>query len=143
MNIVWSPEQKAKACEEILDRVAKGASLLSICKNGDDWIPSESTFRMWCDNDADLSARYARAREVRADVIFEECLTIADSQEGDMIAIDGVQQVNHDVIARARLRIDTRRWMLGKMQPKVYGDKLDVNHGGGITVNIPQGDADL
>ena len=29
-----------------------------------------------------------------------------------------------DVIARNRLRIDTRKWILSKMLPKVYGDKL-------------------
>lgn len=145
MNIVWNPEQKAKACEEILAKVAKGASLNSICKNGDDWIPPRKTFDMWCDNDADLSAKYARAREDRAEVIFEECIAIADSQEGDVILVDGVEQINHDFISRAKLRIDTRKWMIGKMQPKKYGDKLEIGGtgpGGALQVIIQKFAAD-
>ena len=27
---------------------------------------------------------------------------------------------------RNRLRVDTRKWMLAKMLPKVYGDKLET-----------------
>ena len=147
MNIVWTEEQKAKACEEILDKVSKGKSLLSVCNSGDDWLPRESTFRTWCDNDADLSARYARAREVRADVIFDELLHIADTpREGVIITekADGtIETKRADMIEHRRLQVDARKWALSKMMPKKYGDKLDVNHGGGITVNIPQGDADL
>ena len=134
MNPKWTPDQKEKACGEILAHIEKGKGLNTICK-ADDWLPSESVFRYWCDSDPDLAAKYARAREVRAEVIFEECLAIADSQEGDVVAgADGNEQVNHDVINRARLRIDTRKWMLGKMQPKIYGDKLDLNHGGSVKI---------
>lgn len=127
MPKLFTPEQKTAACEEILAKVRAGSSLIAACKSGDDWTPSEATFRLWCDSDADLSAKYTRARDDRADAIFEECMIIADSQEGDVITVDGHASPNHDFIARAKLRIDTRRWMLGKMQPKKYGDKLDVS----------------
>jgi hypothetical protein len=143
MGRAFTPEQKAKACEEILAKVKGGMSLRAACESGDDRTPTESTFRDWCDDDKELSAQYARAREARAEKIFEECLSIADSQEGDVIEVDGIKQPNHDLIQRARLRIDTRKWMLGKMQPKVYGDKLDLNHGGNLTINISGDDADL
>ena len=32
--------------------------------------------------------------------------------------------LNSDVIAHKRVQIDTRKWMLSKMLPKVYGDKV-------------------
>jgi len=131
MTREWTPEQKAQACEEILAKIRQGSSLNAACKGGDDWTPAESTFRLWCDNDPDLAAKYAHAREVRAEKIFEECLIIADSQEGDVVKVDGVDQPNHDAIQRARLRIDTRKWMLGKMQPRKYGDKVEVDHRSG------------
>lgn len=125
----WTEDQKAQACAEILAQVRSGLSLRESCRNGGDWTPAESTFRDWVDADEDLAAQYARAREARAEVIFEQCLAIADSQEGDIIpSPDGGEQINHDVINRARLRIDTRRWMLGKMQPKKYGDKVQVDN---------------
>ena len=43
---------------------------------------------------------------------------------------NGNPRINHDVIQRDRLRVDARKWMLGKMQPKKYGDKLDVTSDG-------------
>jgi hypothetical protein len=35
--------------------------------------------------------------------------------------------LNPEAIARSRLRIDTRKWMLSKMLPKIYGDKVTVD----------------
>ena len=32
--------------------------------------------------------------------------------------------IKHSAIARAKVRIDTRRWAMSKMAPKKYGDKL-------------------
>ena len=36
---------------------------------------------------------------------------------------DGNVRVNPDVIARSRLRVDTRKWYASKLAPKIYGDK--------------------
>lgn len=143
MSETFTPEQKIAACDEILAKVKAGSSLIAACKGGDDWTPSETTFRRWCDADADLAAKYARARDDRADLIFEQCLEIADKQGADVVTVEGVDVIDHNVIARAKLQIDTRKWMLGKMQPKKYGDKIDLNHGGGMVVTIAGPDADL
>jgi hypothetical protein len=138
----WTDDQKDKACAEVIARVSNGMSLSKACM-GDDWLPPRKTFEGWCDADPLLAAEYARAREDRADAIFEECIEIADRQGADVVTFDGVDTIDHNVIARNKLMIDTRRWMLGKMQPKKYGDKLDVNHEGGLTVTIAGDDADL
>jgi hypothetical protein len=85
-----------------------------------------------CDEDEKFEIQYTRAREKRADLIFEEILQIADSQGEDMgiNPITGEEQINHNVIQRNRLQIDARKWMLGKMQPKKYSDKLDITTDG-------------
>lgn len=58
----------------------------------------------------------------------EDILLIADDNGKDTyVSEDGVEQTDHDVIARARLRVDTRKWLLSKLQPKKYGDKMDLN----------------
>lgn len=116
----WTPEIE----DEILARIAKGQAVRNILN--DDWMPSEATFYRRLDDDSEFCKRYLRARERQADAIFEECLAIADSQEGDVITVDGVDHVNHDCIARAKLRIDTRMRMAGKLKPKVYGDRAIV-----------------
>ena len=134
----WTDDEKARACEEILAQVAKGRSLRDVCDNGDDWIPPRKTFEGWCDADADLAAQYAQAREDRADVIFDEILEIADDATNDWMERNGDNAKgwveNGEHIQRSRLRVDARKWMVGKMNPKKYGDKLDVNHGGAIAV---------
>ena len=116
----WTPEIE----DEILTAIAKGRAVRSILT--DDWLPSEATFYRRLADDAEFCKQYAHARERQADAIFEECLIIADSQEGDVVTVDGVETTNHDAIARAKLRIDTRKWMAGKLRPKVYGDKAIV-----------------
>jgi len=97
---------------------------------------SSHTFNDWVNEDEEKGKQYARAKEQRTDLIFEEILNIADSQEGDVIHKDGIDIVNHDVINRARLRIDARKWMLGKMDKNKYGDKIQTEHSGEITTNV-------
>ena len=126
----WTDEIEA----EIFDRIAKGEAVRNICK--DEWLPAWTTVNKRLADDSEFAARYARAREDQADKIFEECLAIADSQEGDVIKVDGKDMVNHDAIARAKLRIDTRKWMAGKLRPKVYGEKLDHTHANPDGTNI-------
>ncbi|RVJ07872.1 hypothetical protein CN193_04915 [Sinorhizobium meliloti] len=83
--------------------------------------------------DEDFGAQYARAREAGMEALADEILQIADSQEGDVITTeDGREIVNHDAIQRARLRVDTRKWLMSKIAPKKYGDRLDLNHSGSI-----------
>jgi hypothetical protein len=60
----------------------------------------------------------------------EEILNIADNQEADVLEDeDGNITTNHNVINRARLRVDSRKWLMSKMFPKKYGDRVqqDVN----------------
>jgi hypothetical protein len=38
----------------------------------------------------------------------------------------GGWELNGEHIQRSRVRIDTRKWLLSKMLPKVYGDKSEV-----------------
>lgn len=116
----WTDDIEA----EIFGRIAKGEAIRNICS--DDWLPSWTTVNKRLASDAEFAARYARAREDQADKLFDEILAIADSQEGDVIKVDGKDQTNHDQIARAKLRIDARKWMAGKLRPKVYGDKVAI-----------------
>ncbi len=35
-------------------------------------------------------------------------------------------ELNSENIQRSRVRIDTRKWLLSKMLPRIYGDKSEV-----------------
>lgn len=120
-----TPEKKAEVIEKVLSLVDDGKSLRQACAE----INFErKTFEYWMANDDELASQYARARENRAEKIFEEIITIADrpSPTTDSGATD-----SGDVQHR-RLQIDARRWMLGKMSPKKYGDKVELSHSGEI-----------
>ena len=102
--------------DQICDEIAEGKSIRSICLRDD--RPAHKTFFAWLNKDEALAAQYARAREDQADTIFDECLEIADAAKPE------------DVQA-ARLRIDTRKWMAGKLRPKNYGEKVDLTSSDG------------
>lgn len=115
---------------EICTRLSNGKSLRSICKMKD--MPSPESVRLWLIKYPEFMAQYALAREEQADSIFDECLDIVDKKT-----------MTPEEIQHARLRVDTRKWMAGKLRPKKYAEKLDVEHGGKVTVNIDGKDKDL
>ncbi len=100
--------------------VNETASLTEACKRAKNDFKletlSHSTVLSWIEK-SERTDEYARIRELRSDMIFEEILAIADnSTPGE----------DNAAIQRDKLRIDTRKWMLGKMQPKKYGDKVEI-----------------
>jgi len=108
----------------ILLEIEEGASLRSILKRED--MPGRTVFFEWLNNSKEKANQYARACELRAENMFEDILSIVDENTNDIITLeDGRETVNNDVIQRARLRVDARKWMLGKMHPKKYGDKVE------------------
>ena len=124
---MFSQEVADRICEQI----AEGRSLRDICQ--DEGMPAKSTVFKWLSERREFSDQYARAREAQADALFDEILSIADDGSNDTIRDDdGNERPNQEVIARSRLRVDARKWMAGKLRPKVYGDKLEL--GGGLDV---------
>jgi hypothetical protein len=106
----------AELGDAICALLAEGETLNAICKRED--VPvAESTVRGWALNAKHpFSANYARAREIGYHKLADETLDIADAEETEP-----------GQVARDRLRVDTRKWLLSKALPKVYGDKLELS----------------
>jgi len=110
--------------EIIYDIAENGMSLFAALKNR----LSSATFYEFLDKSEDRIKRYARATELRAERMADETLNIADAVDNDLIVLpDGREVVNNNVINRDRLRVDTRKWLMAKMYPKKYGDKIEVD----------------
>jgi hypothetical protein len=108
--------------EIIVDIAEKGMSAIAALKGR----MSTQTFYVLLE-DEEKSKRYARATEMRSDVMANEILEISDNVGGDMIKLpDGREVVDNAVVQRDRLRVDSRKWLLAKLHPKKYGEKLDV-----------------
>jgi hypothetical protein len=83
-------------------------------------MPDEKAVRKWVVTHAEtFGPRYALAREMGFDSLAEELLEISDA---DCIAPDG--WVDAGAVQKARLMSDNRKWLLSKLVPKVYGDKV-------------------
>ena len=139
--MAYTPEQIAAHKATICERIANGESLKAICE--DDALPSKALVFAWLGQDADFLDKYARAREAQADAVFDEILTIADDGRNDWMERKNAEgqnigwMENGEALRRSQLRIDARKWMAGKLKPKKYGDRLDLNHSGHID-NMPE-----
>lgn len=122
--------------DAICERIADGESLRTICDSED--MPAKSTVFRWLAASEPFRDQYAHAREAQADSLVDDMLDIADDARNDWMVkrnADGEQvgwQENGDAIRRSQIRLDTRKWIAARMQPRKYGDKLDLNHGGKI-----------
>jgi len=121
-----SEKEKEKLFNEIINDISEnGKSLFASLKNR----LSSKTFYEFMDEDDLRIKRYARATELRAELMAEDMLKIADSVEDDIIKTeDGREIINNNVINRDRLRVDSRKWLMSKMFPKKYGDRLELEN---------------
>lgn len=110
----------------------------SICKDED--MPSRQTLFTWMRLHEEFLDQYARAKEESADALFEEIIDIADDGANDWMEREDDEgnnvgwKLNGEHIQRSKLRVDTRKWAASKLKPKKYGDKIQTEHSGGITV---------
>lgn len=120
----YTPELANEICE----RIATTPRGLDFICESDDALPSARTVARWLDEQPQFRQSYVRARERQADLIFDECLEIADDASNDVKLVgredEEVEVCNTEFVQRAKLRIETRMRMAGKLAPKKYGDKL-------------------
>lgn len=113
----------------IVQHIKDGNSLRSALRL--DGMPTSETFYKWCDSDEEKATQYARADKDREDKIFNEILDIADDGTNDYMTITkGDQTYNvedREVTSRSKLRVEARKWVLSKMNPQKYSDKLQVD----------------
>lgn len=121
----------------ICARMSEGESLRSICR--DPLMPALSTVFLWVSKHSEFSEQYRLAMASRADAMFEDMIEIADDSAEDYVNTDQGEKFNSEHVQRSRLRLDTRKWMLSKMMPKKYGDKVaedDNPTDKEITINV-------
>jgi len=123
--MAYSKKQIEDTFQAICDRIKQGESLRAVLRNEN--MPSSRTFFKWIQSDSEKVKQYAYVCEQRADAIFEEIIEIADNSANDTkVLMDGKVVTDNDVVQRSRLRIDARKWMLGKLNPTKYGDKTNL-----------------
>lgn len=112
----------------ICERLMAGESLRAIC--ADPQLPSEGTVYRAIATDPKFQEQYVRARRAQAERYADELIAIADTPAigrkivtrfgGERETIEG------DMVERSRLRVDTRKWVLARLLPRRYGDRLEL-----------------
>lgn len=130
------------AADAMCELFAMGWSLRRVIEHGNDEFPDirfpkMNTFFKWIRDNDDFEKQYARAKQEGTDAMAEELLDISDDGKNDWMEIwdkEGKNivgwKVNGEAVQRSKLRADTRKWLMSKMKPKKYGDKIDVTSGG-------------
>lgn len=144
MNTGRHSEFSQEVADRICEGIADGKSLRALLRE-DDSLPASSTIFKWLAANASFAEQYARAREAQADVLFDDILSIADDGLNDTYTDeDGHVRTNQDVIARSKLRVEARKWMAGKLRPKVYGEfkavELTGANGGPVVIQASAAD---
>lgn len=117
----------------ICERIEEGLSLRDI-EGLDDGV-ARNTVLDWLRHPAleEFRAKYARARIVQADAMDEKILFVADNCTFETAPAD-------------RVKIDAYKWRASKLNPKKYGDKLDLSNNGEafqpIQIYIPSNNRD-
>lgn len=128
--MAYTTEEKETLFTSIFEKIESGSSLRKALL---EVRLSSKTFYEWLEADESKVKQYARATEDRAEALLDEMFDIVDDSSNDVLEMDigdGIinTRTNNEVIQRSRLRYDARKWLISKLNPKKYGDKIDVDH---------------
>lgn len=123
-------------CREVLDYALN--TLKSIRTSIKDvGIISRAEFYRELSENKVLCDHYARVKNDIADALFEEIIEIADTEEDgeETETITSGNKVTkivrrNEKHRQRQLKIDARKWVVAKMNPKKYGNKVDVTSDG-------------
>lgn len=103
--------------QDLCDWMADGNSVRAYCRKYTQYKPS--TICTWLNEYPDFTEQYARAINMRADAKFDKIDEVIDDMRTKVVDPQ-----------MARVEIDAIKWQAGKMNPKKYGDSLDMTSGG-------------
>lgn len=113
--------------DRILERVSAGEGLVKSCK--EEKITDVGRFYARLNANENDSHSYAQAKYVALDRLAQEILELQD-QEPPLRSpggeAPGDPRVDTGWVQWRRNQVEARKWLLSKLAPKVYGDKLDA-----------------
>lgn len=118
----YTRENVAKA-QRIIDKIMEGGFLKEALA---DENMAMKTFHRLLKSERELSRDYALAQEISADILVDEAIQIADSDDDP---------------AKARNRIATRHWTAEKRNRMKYGERIELNVAQTISISAALGKA--
>lgn len=111
---------------KIADLVMDGHTMTTVARKIG--VAKGSIYR-WIGKFPELKEMIEAARLIKADRIMDEVIEIADDDSKDLIEDleSGQMRPNAAAVARAKLKIDTRRKYAATIKPEAYGEKKQVD----------------
>ena len=103
-------ESRRKVQDTLLNLVSGGATKAAACRQLN--IQCRTVTR-WVERDPLFAARWRVARIEQAHALADAALAIAEEPAADIAAVQ-----------RNRLRVDTIKWLVSKIAPRLYGDRV-------------------
>lgn len=117
-----------KICQAV---ATSSRSLKRICEDNPKF-PGIATIYRWMWATPEFREMYESAKRDQVRVFVDELTDISDIEEMGQIITqrsDGtiIERKIMDKIERAKLKIDTRKWLLSKLAPREYGERTEMH----------------
>lgn len=121
--MAYTPEERKRIQDRICEQLMMGLPMTKVLK--EDGMPSRNTVVTWLRNDEEFKKAYEWAREVQLDFLADEVMEISDDGSGDIVHFpDGSKKFDSEHYNRSKLRVESRKWLLGVMRPDQFGQKV-------------------
>lgn len=108
--------------DAICDLLMDGMSMRKIAERED--MPSRATMLRWLASNETFEAKCARARVFQADLMDDKILETADACTNETAQAD-------------KVKISAYQWRASKLNPKKYGDSVQMKHSGSDGGAVP------
>ena len=120
-NKTGRPSKNTRELQDIIcGLLSEGISLRTICLRED--MPDKSNVFKWLREDKQFRDQYAQAKEESTDAQLEELADISNEAIGESKIVDPKRA--GAVVQAYKVKGDNMKWVMSKMKPKKYGDKL-------------------
>ena len=123
---IRTPEMVAR----YLEAVADGTPGYEVSKL--EGMPAWGTWCDWIEKDEELAGKYERARA--RGMAAEEAEFLREARRQPQDSVDAAKQRTH---------VQALQWHLSKRLPREFGDKQQVEHSGGVTLQVVTGVPDV
>lgn len=132
--------------DEICRRMSEGEVLSQILR--EEGMPSRTVIVRWLQENPEAERQYLQARERLLDLWADEVIEIAEDGRNDWVERENARGqvavvLDKEAIARSRLRIESRQWLLAKLRPETYGDSQRIDLRGRIDMSEKEVEAEI
>ena len=119
--------------DEVIEWVSSGNTLRAFCRQPN--RPNWTTIYDYINKSDERVTKFARARRACVDAIAEDTIQMVDEYP-ERIQDD---RIDPGWVNWRRIQVEQRLKLIAKWDPIRYGEKINVDHAGGVSLNVVTG----